>query len=54
MDLTIHDGEDDTHHHLSSADEVDYTIDSDPVSLMANAHKCHEMSANHVLMHRDQ
>ena len=53
-DLTINDGEDDAHHHLSSADLVDYTIDSDPITLMANAHKCHEMSANGVLMHRDQ
>ena len=51
MDLTINDGEDDTHHHLSSADEVDYTIDSDPITLMANAHRRHEMSANRVLMH---
>ena len=55
MDLTIDDGEDDTHHHQSSsADEVDYTIDSDPVTLIANAHKHREMSANHVLMQRDQ
>ena len=53
-DLTIDDGEDDAHHHLSSADEVDYSIDSDPATLLANAHKRHEMSANHVLMHRDQ
>ena len=53
-DLTINDGKDDTHHHLSSADEVDYSIDSDPVTLLANAHKRHEMSANRVLMHRDQ
>ena len=52
-DLTIDDGEDDAHHHLSSADEVDYSIDSDPVTLLANAHKCREMSANRVLMHRD-
>ena len=50
-DLTINDGEDDAHHHLSSADEVNYTIDSDPVTLMANAHRRHEMSANCVLMH---
>ena len=53
-DLTIDDGEDDAHHHLSSADEVDYSINSDPVTLLANAHKRREMSANHVLMHRDQ
>ena len=53
-DLTIDDGEDDAHHHLSSADEVDYSIDSDPVTLLANAHKCRDMSANRVLMHRDQ
>ena len=54
-DLTIDDGEDDAHHHqFSSADEVDYTIDSDPVTLMADAHKHHEMSANCVLMHQDQ
>ena len=53
--LTINDGEDDAHHHhFSSADEVGYSIDSDPVALLANAHKCHEMSANHVLMHRHQ
>ena len=43
-DLTIDDGEEDAHLQLSSADEVDYTIDSDPVTLMANAHKHHEMS----------
>ena len=53
-DLTIDDGEGEDHHHLSSADEVDYSIDSDPVTLLANAHKLREMSANHVLMHRDQ
>ena len=53
-DLTIDDGEDDAHHHLSSADEVDYSIDSDPVTLLANAHKRREMSANCVLMHQDQ
>ena len=51
MDLTIDDGEEDAHHQLSSADEVDYTIDSDPATPMANAHKCCEVSANHVLMH---
>ena len=50
-DLTINDGEDDAHHHLSSADEVDYSIDSDPVTLLANAQKRREMSANRVLMH---
>ena len=55
MDLTIDDGEDDAHHHqFSSADEVDYSIDSDPITLLANAHKRREMCANHVLMHRDQ
>ena len=54
-DLTIDDGEDDAHHHqLSSADEVDYSIDSDPVTLLANAHKRREMCAYRVLMHRDQ
>ena len=53
-DLTIDDGEDDARHQFSSADGFDYAINSDPVTLMANAHKCHEMSANHVLMHRDQ
>ena len=53
-DLTIDDREDDAHHHLSSADEVNYSIDSDPVTLLANAHKHREMSANRVLMHRDQ
>ena len=53
-DLT-NDGEDDAHHHhFSSADEGDYSIDSDPVTLLANAHKHREMSANCVLMHRDQ
>ena len=54
MDLTINDGEDDAHHHLSSDDEVDYSINSDPITLLANAHKRREMSANRVLMHRDQ
>ena len=54
MDLTIDDGEEDAHHQLSSADEVDYTIDSDPVTLMAKAHKHREMSASRVLMHQDQ
>ena len=53
-DLTINDGEEDAHHQLSSADEADYTIDSDPVTLMANAHKHREMSASHVLTHQDQ
>ena len=53
-DLTIDDGEEDAHHQLSSADEVDYTIDSDPVTLMANTHKHREMSASRVLMHQDQ
>ena len=54
-DLTIDDGEADAHHHhLSSADEVDYTINSDSITLMANAHKCCEISGNRVLMHRDQ
>ena len=50
-DLTIDDGEDDAHHQLSSADEVNYTINSDPITFMANAHKCREMSANCALMH---
>ena len=55
MDLTIDDGEDDAHHHqFSSADEVNYNINSDPVTLLANAHKRRAMSANCVLMHRDQ
>ena len=53
-DLTIDDGDDDDRHHLSSADEVNYSIDSDPVTLLANAHKRREMNANRVLMHRDQ
>ena len=53
-DLTIDDGEEDAHHQHSSADEVDYTIDSDPVTLMGVAHKHHEMSASCVLMHQDQ
>ena len=50
-DLTIDDGEEDAHHQLSSADEVDYTIDSDPITVLANAHKCREMSTNRDLMH---
>ena len=54
MDLTINDGEEDAHHQFSSVDEVDYTIDSDPVTLMANAHEWRKMSANRVLMHQDQ
>ena len=33
-----------------SADEADYNIDSDPMTLMANAHRRRELSANHVLM----
>ena len=53
-DLTINDGEEDAHQQLSSADEVNYTIDSDPVTLMAIAHKHREMSAGCVLMHQDQ
>ena len=53
-DLTINDGEEDAHHQLSSADEVDYTINSDPVTLMANAHKHREISASRVLTHHDQ
>ena len=53
-DLTIDDGEEDAHHQLSSADEVNYTIDSDPLTLMANAHKHREMSASRVLTHQDQ
>ena len=55
-DLTIDDGEEDAHHQLSIADEVDYTIDSNPVTvtLMANARKHREMSARRVLMHQDQ
>ena len=52
--LTIDDGEEGAHHQLSSADEVDYTINSDPVTLMANAHKHREMSASRVLTHQDQ
>ena len=54
MELTIDDGEEDAHHPLSSADEVNYTINSDPVTLMANAHKHCEMSANCVRMHQEQ
>ena len=53
-DLTIDDGEEEAHHQLSTADVVDYTIDSDPITLMANADKHHEMSASGVLMHQDQ
>ena len=39
---------------LSGADEADYNIDSDPMTLMGNAHRCRELSANSVLMHFDQ
>ena len=33
---------------------ADYNIDSDPMTLMANAHRCRELSTNHVLMHSEQ
>ena len=41
-DLAINDGED------------DYNIDSDPMTLMANAHRHRELSANRVLMQIEQ
>ena len=51
--LAINDGEDDALQ-FSGANEADYNIDSDPMTLMANAHRRRELSANHVLMHSDQ
>ena len=52
-DLAINDGEDDALQ-FSGANEADYNIDSDPMTLMANAHRCRELSANRVLMHSEQ
>ena len=52
-DLTINDGEDDALQ-FSGANEADYNIDSDPMTLMANAHRQRELSANRVLMHCEQ
>ena len=50
--LAINDGEDDAL--FFSADEADYNIDSDPMTLMANAHRHRELSANRVLMQSEQ
>ena len=52
-ELAINDGEDDALQ-FSGATEADYNIDSDPMTPRANAHRRHELSANHVLMHSDQ
>ena len=52
-DLAINDGEDDALQ-FSGENEADYNIDSDPMTLMANAHRCRELSANRVLMHSEQ
>ena len=52
-DLAINDGEDDTLQ-FSGENEADYNIDSDPMTLMANAHRRRELSANRVLMHSEQ
>ena len=52
-DLAINDGEDDALQ-FSGENEADYNIDSDPMTLMANAHRRHELSANRVLMHSEQ
>ena len=49
-DLSINDGEVDALHDDGEA----CNIDSDPVTLMANAHRCRMLSANHVLMVLDQ
>ena len=51
--LAINAGEDDALQ-FSGADEADCNIDSDPMTLMANARICRELSANRVLMHIDQ
>ena len=51
--LAITDGEDDALQFFS-ADEANYNIDSNPVTLMANAHRCRGLSENHVLMHTEQ
>ena len=52
-DLAINDGEDDALQFFS-ADEANYNIDSDPMTLMANAHRHRELSANRVLMQIEQ
>ena len=52
-DLAINDGEDATLQ-FSGENEADYNIDSDPMTLMANAHRRRELSANRVLMHSEQ
>ena len=52
-DLAINDGEDDVLQ-FSGENEADYNIDSDPMTLMANAHGRRELSANRVLMHSEQ
>ena len=51
-DLAINDGKDDALQ-FSVANEADFNIDSDPMTLMANAHRCRELSANCVLMHSE-
>ena len=52
-DLAINDGEDDALQ-FSVANEANFNIDSDPMTLMANAHRRHELSTNRVLMHSEQ
>ena len=52
-DLAINDGGDDALQ-FSGENEADYNIDSDPMTLMANAHRRRELSANRVLMHSEQ
>ena len=52
-DLAINDGEDDALQ-FSGENEADYNIDSDPMTLMANAHRRRELSANRVLMRSEQ
>ena len=52
-ELAINDGEDDALQ-FSGANEADYNIDSDPMTLMVNAHRCRELSTNCVLMHSEQ
>ena len=49
-DLSINDGEVDALHDDGEA----YNIDSNPVTIMANAHRHRMLSANHVLMGIDQ
>ena len=52
-DLAINDGEDDALQ-FSVANEADFNIDSDPMTLMANTHRRCELSTNRVLMHSEQ